>query len=79
VKDAPAVRNVADVLRRFDGEKRVVVVSAMGKTTNALELLHDAWFKGADTSALFKEVVGLSHACFRRGIGQCRSRTSHFF
>jgi aspartate kinase len=57
VKDAPAVKNVADVLRRFEGEKRVVVISAMGKTTNALELLHESWFKGLETSGLYKNVV----------------------
>jgi aspartate kinase len=37
VKDADGVRNVAHVLRQFPGEDILVVVSAMGKTTNALE------------------------------------------
>lgn len=37
VKDASAVRNVGEVLQLFPGEKIVVVISAMGKTTNALE------------------------------------------
>jgi aspartate kinase len=46
VKDAAAVRNVASILKRYDGEKLVVVISAMGKTTNALELVHDARFHG---------------------------------
>lgn len=40
VKDAAAVKNVADILRRFSGEKIVVVISAMGKVTNALEDVH---------------------------------------
>lgn len=44
VKDAEAVRNVATILKRFSGENIVVVVSAMGKTTNALEVLTDAFF-----------------------------------
>ncbi len=46
VKDAGAVCNVASILRRYKGEKLVVVISAMGKTTNALETLHDARFHG---------------------------------
>jgi aspartate kinase len=79
VKDAPAVRNVADVLRRFDGEKRVVVVSAMGKTTNALELLHDAWFKGADTSALFKEVVDYHTRVSEEVLGSVGPELATFF
>lgn len=37
IKDAEAVRNMAEILKRFPNEKIVIVVSAMGKTTNALE------------------------------------------
>lgn len=48
VKDAAAVRNVASILRKYSGEKIVVVISAMGKTTNALEVIHQARFHGND-------------------------------
>lgn len=44
VKDAAAVRNVAEIITLFKGEKIGVVVSAMGKTTNALELIVDALY-----------------------------------
>ncbi len=37
VKDADGVKNVAQILQRFKEEKIVIIVSAMGKTTNALE------------------------------------------
>ena len=37
VKDSSAVRNVASILARYKGEKLIVVVSAMGKSTNKLE------------------------------------------
>lgn len=37
VKDTAGVQNVVQVLRHFTDEDLVVVVSAMGKTTNALE------------------------------------------
>ena len=37
VKSAEAVRNIVEILRRYQDEKIVVVVSAMGKTTNSLE------------------------------------------
>ncbi|WP_340152190.1 aspartate kinase [uncultured Marivirga sp.] len=41
IKDAKAVRNMSGILKRFPNEKIVIVVSAMGKTTNALEeILH---------------------------------------
>ena len=37
VKSAEAVRNIVDILRPYQEQEIVVVVSAMGKTTNALE------------------------------------------
>jgi len=37
VKDAESLKNVANILREFEGESLIVVVSAMGKTTNKLE------------------------------------------
>ena len=37
VKDAEAVRNLAQILQSYPNQKLVVVVSAMGKTTNAME------------------------------------------
>jgi aspartate kinase len=41
IKDAEAVRNMSGILKRFPDEKIIIVVSAMGKTTNALEeILH---------------------------------------
>lgn len=39
VKDAAGVKNVGKILSLFPDEKIVIVVSAMGKTTNALENL----------------------------------------
>jgi aspartate kinase len=39
VKDAIAVQNVSSILARYPNEKLIVVVSAMGKTTNKLEEL----------------------------------------
>ncbi len=45
VKDASAVRNVEHILSLFEGEKIVVVISAMGKTTNAMEEIVAALWK----------------------------------
>ena len=44
VKDPDAVRNVSNILSLFGGQKLTVIVSAMGKTTNKLELLVKASF-----------------------------------
>lgn len=45
VKDAEAVRNVVKVLQEVGHEDTLVVISAMGKTTNAMEKVVEAYFK----------------------------------
>lgn len=44
VKDADGVRNVVNVLQQVGHEKTLVVISAMGKTTNAMEDVVKAYF-----------------------------------
>ena len=47
VRNAEAVRNVCSILSLFPANK-IVIVSAMGKTTNALETIHKKRFEGKD-------------------------------
>lgn len=57
VKDSAAVKNVAGILKRFPSEKLVVVVSAMGKTTNNLErLVESLFFKKEDPQKVLGEI-----------------------
>lgn len=42
VKDAKSVINVVEIIRLYKQDSLLVVISAMGKTTNALELVVDA-------------------------------------
>ena len=56
VKDAEGVRNVANVLRHFPGEQILIVVSAMGKTTNALERIVWAWRDGQAVMGMLDEL-----------------------
>lgn len=56
VKDAEAVKNVAKILSNYDGNI-IVVVSAMGKTTNALEKLTKAYFnEEGDVKTILSEI-----------------------
>ena len=48
VKDAEGVRNVVKVLENQGFESCVLVVSAMGKTTNALEKVVKEYFEEGD-------------------------------
>ena len=45
VKDAAAVRNLTEIVKNYVNEPLVVVVSAMGKTTNKLEAVCQSYFK----------------------------------
>lgn len=58
VKDADAVRNVKNILDLYPHEKIVVIISAMGKTTNALEKIVTAKWNNDETEFLnlIKEV-----------------------
>ena len=49
VKDAEGVRNVFRILESFKDSKLLVVISAMGKTTNALERIVDLYFAKGNT------------------------------
>jgi aspartate kinase len=57
VKDAEAVRNVANILNGYKNDKLLVVISAMGKTTNMLEELVKVYFdKHADTFKVIEKI-----------------------
>lgn len=62
MKDAAAIRNVLSILRRYEGEKLVVVISAMGKITNTLEALHKARFHREAVSVHLKEIRAFHEA-----------------
>ncbi|MBN2682146.1 MAG: aspartate kinase [Bacteroidales bacterium] len=56
VKNADAVRNIAKIIAN-PSSPMIIVVSAMGKTTNALEKVVDSFFNGKQNiSALISEV-----------------------
>jgi len=61
VKDADSVRNVATILRKHSPQKLVVIVSAMGKTTNALEKVLNAWYESDERLQTFIQDVILYH------------------
>lgn len=52
VKDVDGVKNVGEILRKYSQEQLIVVVSAMGKTTNALESVASNFYEGKKEEAL---------------------------
>ena len=61
VKDAEGVKNVVKVLTETGHENTVVVVSAMGKTTNALEGVVEAYFTQPESSKTALQDVEVFH------------------
>ena len=68
VRDAESVKNVAEVLESQSFEKCVLVVSAMGKTTNALENVVEKYFKKEDYQSEIAEIkknhIDIAHGLF---------------
>jgi len=57
VKDAESVKNVSEILKKYAVIPTIVVVSAMGKTTNKLEELVNAYFyKEGNTDTILGEL-----------------------
>jgi aspartate kinase len=58
VNSIERIQNVAAILSSYEGEMILIIVSAMGKTTNALEKVAEAFFAGKKDEALelFRQV-----------------------
>jgi aspartate kinase len=52
VNSVERIQNVAEILRSYSNEQLVVIISAMGKTTNALEKVTEAFFRGEKEQSL---------------------------
>lgn len=60
VKDATGIKNLAEIISDA-GSGLIIVVSAFGKTTNALEILLKTWFSGNKVWKDHLEAVRLYH------------------
>jgi aspartate kinase len=85
VSTAEKVQNVGKIMEQFAGEKIVVIVSAMGKTTNALEKVTDAFFEGRKEDALLLfDQVKQQHLTSAKYLlvthyNECENRLKDFF
>ncbi|MFZ1751705.1 MAG: aspartate kinase [Saprospiraceae bacterium] len=61
VKDAEGYRNVSKIIQKWDHENIIIVVSAMGKTTNALEEVVRSYYKQDGKSSEWLHQVKESH------------------
>ena len=63
VKNAAGVKNILNVLHYTGYEKTLIVVSAMGKTTNALEQVVQSFFDNKEMYLQDLEKVKENHYC----------------
>ncbi len=58
VDSVSRIRNLPFILKNYGSEKLLIVISAMGKTTNALEKVAEAFYKGDTVKSLelFQEI-----------------------
>jgi aspartate kinase len=62
LKDADSIKNVVSILERFRKEKLIIIVSAMGKTTNALEKVVEAHNEGdTDKARRLLDEIKVAH------------------
>jgi aspartate kinase len=62
VKDAAGVINLSNIVKKYEGQKLLIVVSAMGKTTNALEKLTKAYVDQTDDlHTIYAEIKNYHH------------------
>jgi aspartate kinase len=67
VKDAAGIKNLANIVSQEEGDLGVVV-SAFGKTTNALEILLKAWLSGGNSYKDHLENIYSYHASVADGL-----------
>lgn len=62
VNSVERIQNLAGIVKSYQGQPLVIIISAMGKTTNALEKVAEAFFAGKKEEALqLFEVVKQNH------------------
>ena len=81
VSTVERIKNVADIIKKHEGEQLLIIVSAMGKTTNALEKVVDAFFQDKKDEALhlFEAIKEQHLEMYQQLLATTGSSLSEFF
>jgi len=85
VNSVERIRNLARIMQACPADRIMVIISAMGKTTNALEKVAESFYEGNKTEALsLFDAVKQQHLTTARellssGYESCASRLQDFF
>ncbi len=85
VNSVERIKNLGNIVKQYEAEPLVIIISAMGKTTNGLEKVVDAFFAGNNKEALqLFEIVKHQHINTSKFLlvthfNDCLSQLSDFF
>lgn len=81
INSTERIENVSKIIRSFKGEKLLIIISAMGKVTNALERVAEEFFKGNKDQALalFNELKNEHHAVATQLTGDTMEQFNDIF
>lgn len=81
VSTAERIRNVSEIINKYANEKLLIVVSARGKTTNALEKVVEAFYNGEKQKALqlFQTIKEEHLSTLHQLINQSTTQLTDFF
>ena len=85
VNSVDRIKNIANILQQYSKDNLVIIISAMGKTTNALEKVAENFFEGNTTKALqlFEEVkqqhLATAQQLMPANIELCKQHLNDFF
>jgi aspartate kinase len=81
INSTERIENVAKIIRSFKGEKLLIIISAMGKVTNALEKVAEEFYKGNKEGAiaLFNELKEEHHTVARQLTGETIQQFTDIF
>ncbi len=85
VNSIERIKNLGPILESFKADQLVVIISAMGKTTNALEKVAASFFEGNKITALslFHDIktnhLSLAQALLTKGYAACELQLADFF
>ncbi|MEQ1623930.1 MAG: aspartate kinase [Sediminibacterium sp.] len=85
VNSIERIKNLGPILQEFKEDQLVVIISAMGKTTNALEKVAEAFFEGNRETALtlFHEIktthLVIAQQLMTKGYTDCEMQLADFF
>ncbi len=77
VKDANGVRNVVNVLKEVGHQDTLLVISAMGKTTNAMEKIVDSYFTDKNQLDLVIQEVVDTHKTIINELFEAKNHEIH--